>query len=385
MEDISLFFSPIETEPDKLEGTIGAAIQYHSEGNFPELKRGGIALIYVPEFRNGELQLQGKKDDSFRTNFYSLYIGSGWNLPIYDCGTILPGKEVEDTYFALNQSIGWLVKNQIIPIVIGGTQDLTYAIYKGYEKLEQMVNICSVDHKLDLGNPEEDLHKDHYLSHLLTQRPCFLFNNSNIGCQAPLVNKNEIELFEKLYFDVCRLGEFNSDFKKAEPHLRNADILSLDLQSIKSSELNANKYDLPNGFYAEQVCQISKYAGISDKLTSFGIFNLFPEGASKTLHQLVAQVIWYFIDGVAQRKGDFPIGSKKDYLKFNVHLEGFKDEIIFYKSDKSERWWMEVPYPPQENMKFERHHLVPCDLQDYEKAMKNEIPNLWWKTYQKLG
>ena len=159
----------------------------------------------------------------------------------------------------------------------------------------------------------------------------------------------------------------------------------MDLQSIRSSDFRGKHYDSPNGFYAEQICQITKYAGISDKLTSFGIFNLYPEGNTESSDHLIAQIIWYFIDGVSQRKGDFPIGSKKDYTKFLVNLEDFKEEIIFYKSDKSDRWWMEVPYPPQKESIYERHHLIPCDYQDYEKAMKNEVPNLWWKTYQKLG
>jgi len=197
--------------------------------------------------------------------------------------------------------------------------------------------------------------------------------------------KAEFELFEKLYFDICRLGEFNADFRKAEPHLRNSDILSIDFKSIRASELLNVNYASPNGFYADQICQISKYAGISDKLTSFGVFNFIPEKKPGAASALLAQIIWYFIDGFAQRKGDFPVGSKKDYLKFTVHLDDFKDEVIFYKSNKSERWWMEVPYPPQAGSKYERHHLVPCDMQDYEQAMKNEIPNLWWKTYQKLG
>lgn len=385
MKDISIYFSPVTIEPELKEGTIGNFASIHSEGNFPDIEKGGIALIYVPEFRNGESQFQGKSNELFRSFFYSLYIGSDWTLPIYDCGTIIPGKEIDDTYFAVSQAIAELVKNQIIPIVIGGTQDLTYSMYKGYEKLEQMINICSVDHKLDLGHPDETIGKDGYLSHLLTHRPCFLFNHANIGCQAPFVSKMEMDLFDKLYFDICRLGEFNSDFKKAEPHLRNADILSLDLQSIRSSDFRGQHYNSPNGFYAEQICQITKYAGISDKLTSFGIFNLFPEDNLSSADHLVAQIIWYFIDGVSQRKGDFPIGSKKEYTKFLVNLDDFKDEIIFYKSDKSERWWMEVPYPPQEGVKYERHHLVPCDYLDYEKAMKNEVPNLWWKTYQKLG
>ncbi len=385
MKDISIYFSPVDIEPDKKEGTIGSKIEIFNEGNFPDLKKNSIAIIYVPEFRNGDLQFHNKSDDNFRAYLYGLHIGLDWNYPIYDCGTIKPGKEIEDTYFAVSQVTAELVINNIIPIIIGGTQDLTFALYKGYEKLEQMVNICSIDNKLDLGNPEENISKDGYLSHLLTHRPCYLFNHANIGCQAPFVSKNEFELFDKLYFDMCRLGEFNSNYKIAEPHIRNADILSLDLESIRSSDIKGNHYNSPNGFYSEQICQITKYAGISDKLTSFGIFNFYPEGNSESTNNLIAQFIWYFIDGISLRKGDFPIGSKKDYTKFLVNLDDYKEELIFYKSDKSDRWWMEVPYPPQQGVKFERHHLVPCDHGDYEKAMKNEVPNLWWKTYQKLG
>ena len=385
MKDISIYFTPIEIDQIKKEGTIGNNIEIFTEGNFPELKKDGIAIIYVPEFRNGEIQFQGKSNDTFRSYLYTLFNGLDWTKQIYDLGTILPGNEIDDTYFAVSQVTAELVQNNIIPIVIGGTQDLTFAIYKGYEKLEQMINICSIDNKLDLGNPEEEITKDGFLSHLLTHRPCYLFNHANIGCQAPLVSKNEFELFDKLYFDMVRLGEFNSDFKIAEPHLRNADILSLDLESLRCSDFRGEHYNSPNGFYSEQICQITKYAGISDKLTSFGIFNYYPIGNSKSVNHLIAQFIWYFIDGVSQRKGDFPIGSKKDYTKFSVNLEDFQEELIFYKSDKSDRWWMEVPYPPQQGIKFERHHLIPCDLRDYEKAMKNEVPNLWWKTYQKLG
>jgi formiminoglutamase len=385
MKDISIYFKPIDFEWSPIEGTIGAEIKIHKEDNFPELEKKGIALLYVPEYRHGKKTAQNYSETKYREYFYNLYVGDNWINPLYDLGTILPGERIEDTYFALEQVTTELIKKQILPIVIGGSQDLTFAIYKGYSQLEQMVNICSIDKKLDLGDPETEINKDGYLSHLMMHRPCYLFNHANIGCQAPYVNKNELDLFDKLYFDICRLGEFNSDFKKAEPHLRNADILTLDLESIRSSDFKGKHYDSPNGFYADQICQISKYAGVSDKLTSFGIFNLYNEGLENSSYNLVAQIIWYFLDGVAMRKGDFPIGSKKDYTKFLVHIDDFKDELVFYKSNKSERWWMEVPYPPQDSSKYERHHLVPCDFNDYEMAMKNEIPNLWWKTYQKLG
>jgi formiminoglutamase len=385
MKDISIYFSPVELLESYPEGSVGQQIDMYQEGNFPEIKKGGIALIYMPEYRNGAPEFQGKSSDTFRNYLYRLYPGVDWRMPLYDCGTIFPGKEIKDSYYALAQVTAELVKCDVLPVVIGGTQDLTFAMYEGYELLEQLINICSIDHKLDLGNPDESIDKDGFLSHILLHRPCYLFNYSNIGCQAPFVSPQEFTLFEKLYFDVCRLGEFNTDFKVAEPHIRNADIFSLDMQSIRASELNASTYDSPNGFYADQVCQIAKYAGISDKLTSFGLFNLFPIQKASNLNHLVAQIIWYFIDGFSQRKGDFPVGSKKDYMKFTVNLDNFKDELIFYKSNKSDRWWMEVPYPPSKGVKFDRHHLVPCNHLDYDRAMKNEVPDLWWKTYQKLG
>ena len=387
MKDISIYFSPVSLEGEFSEFTIGGTIVRHSEGNFPEIEKGGVALIYVPEFRGDKnfSSQQSSASDAFRSSFYELFRGIDWTMPVYDLGNILPGNELNDTYFAVGQVVAELVKKKVLPLVIGGSQDLTLALYKGYEKLEQTINLCCVDHKLDLGDPDSETNSDGFISQLLLQRPCYLFNHANIGLQAPFASKAEFELFEKLYFDICRLGEFNADFRKAEPHLRNSDILSIDFKSIRASELLNVNYTSPNGFYADQICQISKYAGISDKLTSFGVFNFIPEKKPGAASALLAQIIWYFIDGFAQRKGDFPVGSKKDYLKFTVHLDDFKDEVIFYKSNKSERWWMEVPYPPQAGSKYERHHLVPCDMQDYEQAMKNEIPNLWWKTYQKLG
>jgi formiminoglutamase len=386
MKDIEIYFTPIESLILPKENSLGSKISRHTEGNFPDIENKGVAIFYTPEFRNGNKNCHGKSDDSFREYFYQLYPGALWNLPIYDLGQLLPGETIVDTYFAVAKVCSTLIKMDVIPIVVGGSQDLTFGMYQAYEHLEQLVNICSVDSKLDIGSIEEPFSSSSYLSHLLLQRPCYLFNFSNIGCQSLFASRHEMELYEKLYFDICRLGDFNHDFKKAEPHIRNTDILSIDVESIRASDFPSSSNHSPNGFYADQICQIAKYAGISDKLTSFGVFNLHPGSDHGSAHHLVAQILWYFIDGVTQRMGDFPIGSKKDYIRFSVHLDNFtEEELVFLKSNKSERWWMEVPYPPEEGKKFNRHHLVPCDHDDYERAMKNEIPDLWWKTYQKLG
>jgi hypothetical protein len=381
MKDISIYFTPISIEGPWSEEQIGSKIKSYNT-DFPEIEKKSCVLFSVPEFRGNKFIKSAKISSDFRTSFYEHFVGQNWNFNVVDLGEILPGNEIKDTYFAVANVVSELVKINAIPIVLGGSQDLIFSVYKGYENLEQLVNICSIDHCLDLGVTDEEINSNGYLSQILVHRPCYLFNHANIGLQIPYISPKELDLFEKLYFDICRLGEFNSDFKYAEPHLRNADIINIDFGSIKSSEvLTVN--GIPNGFYAEQICQIAKYAGVADKVSSFGIFNL--ENLNDVSSKLLAQVIWYFIDGVAMRHGDFPIGSKSDYHKFTVFAEDAKHELIFYRSNKSERWWMEVPYPPVEGKKYERHYIVPCNKSDYENALKNEIPDIWWKTYHKLS
>lgn len=383
MKDISIYFQALEPI-HSVDESLGSKIQYHTQDDFPQLEGKGVAIFYCPEFRNSSIKVDKVSSELFRNELAALYAGPSWGFEIYDLGNLLPGKDIQDTYFAISQVVEELVKKEIIPILIGGSQDLTYAIYKAYQKLEQTVNLVSIDSKFDLGSPDDSLSHDGFLSPILMHKPCYLFNHSVIGIQMPFVKQSEIDLFEKLYFDTCRLGEFNRDFTVAEPLLRNADIMSLDLQSIRASDFQGALYDSPNGFYADQICQIVKYAGISDKLTSFGVFNLFPQGLSNSSKGLLAQIIWYFLDGISQRKGDFPIGSKKEYLKFMVSMESSEDDLIFYKSNKSERWWLEIPYPQRNNSKYERHLMVPCNHSDYQLAMTGELPDIWWKTYQKL-
>jgi hypothetical protein len=190
---------------------------------------------------------------------------------------------------------------------------------------------------------------------------------------------------EKMYFDVYRLGEINTNIQNTEPLVRNADIVSFDLSAIRFSDAPGTENSGPNGLYAEQACQIARYAGMSDKLTSFGIYEYRPDLDQRgmTAH-LVAQMIWCFIEGITLRKGDYPIGDKESYLKYIVDLSTEEHQLTFYKSPRSDRWWMDVPYPAGRKNKYERHHLVPCSYDEYQQATNDDMPDRWWRTYQKL-
>lgn len=382
MKDISIYFQPVDDVSDFEEQQIGSLIQLHTSDHFPELNTNGVALIFCPESRRGNCQ---DAQDHFRNSFYQLYAGSSWEHSIYDLGTIAPGEKIEDTLHALSTSIEELVKQQIVPVIIGGSQDLTMGLYNAYESLEQLVNLTTIDHRLDIGNSEQEVDQDGWLSHVLLQKPCYLFNYSNIGAQGHYNAPKTFKLFDDLYFDVIRLGEIKADPRLAEPIMRNTDIVSFDLRSVQAASWQSSYFNSPNGIDAYESCGLMRYAGISDKLTCLGLFNQSTTNNDSAANELIAQLIWYFNEGYAQRKGDFPIGSKKKYKKYRVHLDELNEEIVFCKSDKSSRWWMEVPYPSRSNSKFMRHQLVPCSYEVYQEAMKGEIPDLWWRTYQKIS
>ncbi len=389
--DISIYFEPAQfseaPSPEGYQATqLGKSIVQNSIAGFPELSGIQLAIIGVKEDRKS-LNNTGcaEAPDKVRKYLYALF-QTTVPLQIADLGNINPGYTIEDTYFALSASVKELVKKNIVPIIIGGGQDLTFANYKAYEELEQVVNIVSIDSKFDLGEMNQELDSQSFLSKIILHSPNYLFNFSNIGYQTYFVDKNAIDLMAKLFFDTHRLGYVRSNMEEVEPIVRNADIVSFDMSCIRHSDAPGNANATPNGFHGEEACQIARYAGMSDKLSSIGFYELNPsfDQAEQSAH-LLAQMIWYFLEGFSNRKKDFPMGSRGDFTKYRVFIQNNKYEIVFYKSPKSDRWWMDVPYPPNKKIKYERHHLVPCSYQDYQTACKEEMPDKWWLTFQKLS
>ncbi|UMB60325.1 formimidoylglutamase [Lutibacter sp. A80] len=362
--------------------SIGQCIKiYATKDDFPDLTTTKIAIFGVLEGR-AAVNNSGTGVDlqEVRKELYKLFPGN-WPINVADLGDIEQGNTIEDTYFAVNELSSYLIKNKIIPIIIGGGQDLTYANYRAYDVLEQTVNLVAVDRKFDLGTIEDPLNSESYLSKIVMNPPNNLFNFCNIGYQTYFNSQDEIDLLSSLYFDTCRLGEVLNSIQLVEPILRDADIVSIDLSSVKNAESPASNNAGPNGLSGTDICAIARYAGISDKVTSFGIYEYNPLLDTKNQSaQLISQIIWYFIEGYNFRANDYPFGLKDQYEKFIVPIEN--ELLNFYKSNKSGRWWMEIEIS---NNKFKRHALIPCTYQDYISASNQEIPERWMQTFKKLN
>lgn len=361
---------------------LGNKITIHSDSSSPpKLDNVDIAIIGVSEYRNSNNSLgENFSLGEVRKTFYNLFPGN-WPLNIVDLGDLKLGDSVSDTYLVLQSIVSDLLKNNIIPVIIGGSQDLTYANYRSYDFLQKTVNIVNVDSNFDLGDSSKPIKNNSYLGKIILDKPHNLFNYSTLGYQTYFNSQEEIDVMEKLYFEAYRLGELSNNIQFVEPVLRDADIVTLDLKSVRSSEMSSKQKFSPNGFSGKEICAISRYAGISNKVSSFGIYEYIPSVEDEATEMLIAQILWYFIEGVNCRLVDNNFYNIDDFRKYTVLIDD--QELMFLKSVKSSRWWVEIPFLQNSNNKLEEHSLLPCMHQDYVDASKGVIPERWYKAQKK--
>lgn len=360
--------------------TLGKTIQLHTaQDGLPSLDNVDLAIVTVLENRrDANAMFQVESLDGIRRKLYELFPGN-WHSSMVDLGNMEAGDQVEDTYFVVREFTAFLLKKNILPIVIGGSQDLMYPMYRAFDDYRSMINVVNVDSRFDLGNIDMPISSRSYIGKMVATEPYNLFNYSNLGYQTYFNSQDEIALLDRLYFDAIRLGELDTDITIAESVLRDADLVGIDIKSIRSSDLLFDKGE-PNGFQSAQMCRLSRYSGISDRLKAFGIFEV-PTGDIGLMWSAVAQVIWYFIEGYNYRSNEYPIDVSKGFLKYQVPIE---DEVlIFYKSSKTDRWWIELPFVSHVNNKLKQYTLLPCDHKDYVLATSQIMPERWLKARQK--
>lgn len=338
-----------------------------------------VAILGVPEERIISNKGTAKAPDIIREKFYRL--NQPENARIVDLGNLKQGKTLNDTYIALSHVTSELIKLDIIPLIIGGSQDLTYGNFLAYKKLKKQINIVNIDARFDIGYITDDFDEDTHIGYIILRHGQYLFNYTNIGYQEYYVNKEEKKLINTLNFDALRLGNVRAKLKETEPVFRDADMVSLDISAVKQSEAPAFDDPSANGFYGEEICQLARYAGLSDKLSSFGIYNVNPKlDINNQTVNLCAQIIWYFIDGVTNRFLDYPVCELKKYTKYIVNFDSKEQNMIFYRNAENDRWWMEVPNPKQPSHK----KIIACSYHDYKMACEQEIPDRWIRNLQKM-
>lgn len=384
--DLTILFSPVD---ETVYRDITSSTSFFKNisvfgEKMPDYKDAHIALIGIKEER-GTLSNAGTAQgaDEIRKKLYNLKRGTG-AYRIVDLGNLNLGHDLEETYVRISEVCRMLLEKNVLPVLIGGTHDLDYGQYCAYETMEKLVSILNVDAMLDLEDKNESGASRQHIHKILLHEPNYLFSYTHLAYQSYLIDPLSISILEKLYFEAFRIGQIRTNIQEVEPAIRNADLLSFDVTAIRSADAPGNASAQPFGLSGEEACQICWYAGLNEKLSSIGFYEYNPQhdDAHKKTAAVIATMIWYFIEGYYCRKNESNFRSN-DFMKYTVSMPVEPEVIQFYKSKFSEKWWMEVPYPNGRE-RYARNSIVPCSYNDYQTAIKGEVPERYISTLAKL-
>lgn len=343
---------------------LGSRIDIYRD-EFPDLQNAQIAILGIGE----------ESADEVRSALYSLSFPFK-GLKITDLGNLR--KKASSFIIPV---IKELVESKICPILIGDDPAQLKAQYEAYQDVLGYTNLVVVDEQIQFF-PKQKKHESYYLNSIINNRKSKLFHLTVLAYQTHFVNPDTIKVFEKKNFEYIRLGTVRSNIIDIEPLIRDGDLVSLNLSALKQSEAPGQKQPSPSGLFSESACQLARYAGMSDKLSSFGIFGFDEKlDVQQQTAQVVAQMIWYFLDGFYNRKQDYPV-STEGLIEYIVNYKQHDFQLTFWKSAKSGRWWIQVPDPPKK--KYKRHQLIPCSYNEYVRASQDDLPERLWKAFKRF-
>ena len=383
--DLTLFFSPVEESIYSSASPVSSLfhnIRAYTE-KMPDYIGAHVALIGVNETRGaGHHPGSGSAPDEIRRKLYELKKGSG-AYRVVDLGNLNPGVDLDETYVRLSEVCRMLLEKNVLPVILGGTDDLDYGQYCAYEGFEKLVSMLNVDAFLDLEDKHGVAGDRKHLHRILLHEPNYLLSYTHLAYQTYLIDPASIGVLEKLYFEAFRVGQMRTKLSEMEPAIRQADMLSFDISAIRSSDAPGCDRAQPFGLQGEDACQIAWYAGMNEKLSSFGIYGYSPalDDSHRKTAAVIATMVWYFIEGYYHRKNEQDFRGN-DFTKFTVSMPGDPDTLIFYKSRFTERWWMEIPGTGKSA--YSRPSIVPCSYTDYQTATSGELPDRFITALGKL-
>jgi formiminoglutamase len=387
MVDLNDYFNPVSIEEpvfEHLSRQAGFAhnVSVHTENvSIKDLSKFKIALFGVPDGRNSPNSGSMKGPDAVRSQLYKLSKIPG-KSKIIDLGNMKQGVTFNDTLAGLTDILVQMHQDNLFPVIMGGSSALVPAIDRALSQLKIRYTLTAVDSRIDFNNERKESDSCNYLNTIQNNHKSTFDQYINIGYQTYLNDQQVINRFMKRGAELVRIGDVRQSIYLTEPLLRDSDVAVFDISAVRQSESPGTFSPSPNGFYGEEICLLSRYAGISDKLRIFGLFDVNPEYDIRLQTAgLAAQILWFFLEGFSQKQYETPvlhIGNTGRFIKYHVRVTDLEDDMIFVKSNLTDRWWIELPAGKDENV------YVACSHEDYLTANRNEVPERWVKAFERL-
>jgi formiminoglutamase len=387
MIDLNDYFNPVSIEkPDykHLTGPSGFShnINIHTENNpVKDLRKFRIAILGVPEGRNSPDPGSSKGPDTIRDQLYRLSRIPG-KAKIIDLGNMKKGETFNDTIAGLTDILSLLLSEKIFPVILGGSSALIAAIDRCFTLSKTPYTMATVDSRIDFHAERKGSDSFSFLNNIIYGNKSYLRHFINIGYQTYLNDQQVINRMLRRRSELVRIGDVRQAIYLTEPLLRDSDVAVFDISAVRQSDAPATYSPSPNGFYGEEICLLSRYAGISDRLKVFGLFDVNPEYDIRLQTAgLAAQIVWFFLEGFTQKQYETPSLNESNsgrFIRYHVRITDLEDDLIFVKSNLTDRWWIEI------STRQDERQYVACSHEDYLKANNNEVPDRWVRAIDRL-
>ncbi len=321
-----------------------------------EIPEDGVVLIWVSDRRGAGGSAEILDFNPVRRQFYRLS-KLDFEVPMCDLGDLVSGKTLQDTHYILQEVISACLYKKSIPVIIGGSADMAYSLFYTLNFHHQNINYTHISSSVSLENTGEEINEQNFLTKIFSTKNFSINNFHLLGYQKHLNHDDILKIVKQVDFDVVRLAEMMNDTSLTEPYFRNADLVTLNCDAVESFAEPFSYRPQVNGLNRREICAYMKETGLGANLKCAGIFNFNFEMYSQLNNQLLAQMLWYLLEGINIQQSH---PKDKNIETYWIMID---DRNFSFKRDTFSDLWY---FGNDEDLQ----KCLPCSASDYEDAKK---------------
>lgn len=301
---------------------------FSCQGNFPDLMSAKVVVFSRESSFSGSVRAElARLFNHFEVSFIDI------------------GNLTTQSASSVYQVVSELQDGHILPVLLGVDRDCFLEFCSAMSKEDKLHTCAHISNRVELSSGE--------------------VNVENIGYQRHYIPKFQYQDVLSSKTPGLSLGVLRANQKILEPVLRECNYIHFDLGAIRRSDAPNFENSLPTGLSSEEACQIMRYAGEGMRLKLLSIDTSGLTGESQTEAMLVAELLWYFHEGVEMKAHDHPAISK-EFKEYIIELNDVDHSLIFAQSKASGKWWIKL-----EN---DSNKYVSCAYEEYQQTISHEIP-----------
>ncbi len=281
-----------------------------------------VALIGVPQEigveRNGGRAGAAGAPDAIRAMLYRLTpydMLEGRSLPhgiLLDMGNIRVDGELEEIHKRLTEVVRHICSAGLIPLVLGGGHDITYASAAGVHAVHGRLGMVNLDAHLDVRSPIPMRNSGTSFRMLIEEGRVVPGSFVEFGVQSFVNAESHVRWLREQGGHLMPLSQIRSlGFGSAVASAldragsgADATYATLDIDGVRASDAPGVSATMPDGFSAGELLEAARTLGCRPSVQALDIVEVNPRfDRDNSTAKLAAHAIMHFLAGVASRQG----------------------------------------------------------------------------------